>query len=226
MGGSADTFLFRDEDDYLVSDEALGTSDGVTDEYRLVRVYGGFVEPVLAPDDAWLYLDRGAALERNPASRFAFVRTGADALTLGVILSMFSVIGIVMLMGLVTKNAILLVDFANQRRKEGLAVAEALLEAGLVRMRPIMMTTAAMVFGMLPLALALNEGAELQSSMGRAIIGGVITSTLLTLVVVPVVYSFMVRGAKPLASAQPDESSGSGAGVPGGASVLTGQADD
>lgn len=62
VGGSADTFLFRDEDDYLVSDEALGTSDGVTDEYRLVRVYGGFVEPVLAPDDAWLYLDRGAAL--------------------------------------------------------------------------------------------------------------------------------------------------------------------
>ena len=149
----------------------------------------------------------------------------ALALT-GSTLNIFSMIGLIMLMGLVTKNAILLVDFANQRRKEGLAVAEALLEAGLVRMRPIMMTTAAMVFGMLPLALALNEGAELQSSMGRAIIGGVITSTLLTLVVVPVVYSFMVRGAKPLASAQPDESPGSGAGVPGGASVLAGQADD
>ena len=98
-------------------------------------------------------------------------------------------IGLVMLMGLVTKNAILLVDFANHGRKAGLSVPEALLQAGLVRMRPIIMTTAAMVFGMLPLALALNEGGEIQAPMGRAIIGGVITSTLLTLVVVPVLYS-------------------------------------
>ena len=90
-----------------------------------------------------------------------------------------------------TKNAILLVDFANQGRKAGLSVPEALLRAGLVRMRPIMMTTAAMVFGMLPLALALDEGGELQASMGRAIIGGVITSTLLTLIVVPVIYSYL-----------------------------------
>jgi multidrug efflux pump subunit AcrB len=72
-------------------------------------------------------------------------------------------------------------------------MAEALLQAGLVRMRPIIMTTAAMVFGMLPLALALNEGGEIQAPMGRAIIGGVITSTLLTLVVVPVLYSYLVR---------------------------------
>ena len=68
------------------------------------------------------------------------------------------------------------------------------MQAGLTRMRPIMMTTAAMVFGMLPLALALNDGGELQAPMGRAIIGGVITSTLLTLVVVPVIYSYLVRG--------------------------------
>ena len=94
---------------------------------------------------------------------------------------------------LVTKNAILLVDFANQARKAGATVAEALLEAGLTRMRPIMMTTAAKVFGMLPLALALDEGGEMQAPMGRAIIGGVITSTLLTLVVVPVIYSYLVR---------------------------------
>jgi multidrug efflux pump subunit AcrB len=67
------------------------------------------------------------------------------------------------------------------------------LQAGLVRMRPIIMTTSAMVFGMLPLALALNEGGEIQAPMGRAIIGGVITSTLLTLVVVPVLYSYLVR---------------------------------
>ena len=109
-------------------------------------------------------------------------------------LNVFSMIGLVMLMGLVTKNAILLVDFANQARKAGATVADALLQAGLIRMRPIIMTTAAMVFGMLPLALALNEGGELQAPMGRAIIGGVITSTLLTLVVVPVIYSYLVRG--------------------------------
>jgi len=106
-------------------------------------------------------------------------------------LNLFSMIGLVMLMGLVTKNAILLVDFANQARKAGMNTADALLQAGLVRMRPIMMTTAAMVFGMLPLALALDEGGELQASMGRAIIGGVITSTLLTLIVVPVLYSYL-----------------------------------
>ena len=114
-------------------------------------------------------------------------------------LNLFSMIGLVMLMGLVTKNAILLVDFANQARKTGLSVREALLQAGLVRMRPIVMTTAAMVFGMLPLALALNEGGEIQAPMGRAIIGGVITSTLLTLVVVPVLYSYLVRERRPAA---------------------------
>ena len=108
-------------------------------------------------------------------------------------LNLFSMIGLVMLMGLVTKNAILLVDFANHGRRAGLSVPEALLQAGLVRMRPIIMTTAAMIFGMLPLALALDEGGELQAPMGRAIIGGVITSTLLTLVVVPVLYSYLVR---------------------------------
>jgi multidrug efflux pump subunit AcrB len=97
----------------------------------------------------------------------------------------------VMLMGLVTKNAILLVDFANHARKAGASVRDALLQAGQIRMRPIMMTTAAMVFGMLPMAIALNDGGEIQAPMGRAIIGGVITSTLLTLVVVPVMYSYL-----------------------------------
>jgi multidrug efflux pump subunit AcrB len=106
-------------------------------------------------------------------------------------LNVFSMIGLIMLMGLVTKNAILLVDFTNHARKKGASVADALLQAGLVRMRPIMMTTAAMVFGMLPLALALNDGGEIQAPMGRAIIGGVMTSTLLTLVVVPIAYSYL-----------------------------------
>ena len=116
-------------------------------------------------------------------------------------LNVFSMIGLVMLMGLVTKNAILLVDFANHARKDqGLSVPEALLQAGLTRMRPIIMTTAAMVFGMLPMAIALNEGGEIQAPMGRAIIGGVITSTILTLVVVPVIYSYLVKGRKTFAA--------------------------
>lgn len=116
-------------------------------------------------------------------------------------LNIFSMIGLVMLMGLVTKNAILLVDFANHARKAGATMAEALLQAGLIRMRPIIMTTAAMVFGMLPMALALNDGGEIQAPMGRAIIGGIITSTLLTLVVVPVLYSYLARQKKPKAHA-------------------------
>jgi len=106
-------------------------------------------------------------------------------------LNIFSIIGFIMLMGLVTKNAILLVDFANQGQREGKSQYQALLDAGQVRLRPILMTTAAIVFGMLPLALGLGEGSEQQSPMGRAIIGGVLTSTLLTLVVVPVVYSYL-----------------------------------
>jgi HAE1 family hydrophobic/amphiphilic exporter-1 len=106
-------------------------------------------------------------------------------------LSMFSVIGVVMLMGLVTKNAILLVDFAIRAREDGMERSEALLMAAKVRLRPILMTTLAMVFGMVPLAFALTEGSEMRAPMGQAVIGGVITSSLLTLVVVPVVYCYM-----------------------------------
>lgn len=117
-------------------------------------------------------------------------------LMFGSTMSMFSIIGIVLLMGLVTKNAILLVDFAI-RAREGRAGGpalprdEALLLAAKVRLRPILMTTLAMVFGMVPLAFALTEGSEQRSPMGQAVIGGVITSSLLTLVVVPVVYSYL-----------------------------------
>ncbi|NCP54213.1 MAG: nodulation protein NolG [Comamonadaceae bacterium CG2_30_60_41] len=116
-------------------------------------------------------------------------------------LSIFSVIGVVMLMGLVTKNAILLVDFAIRARAPstddsgnpvpGLARNDALLMAARVRLRPILMTTLAMIFGMVPLAFALSEGSEMRAPMGQAVIGGVITSSLLTLVVVPVVYCYM-----------------------------------
>jgi HAE1 family hydrophobic/amphiphilic exporter-1 len=91
----------------------------------------------------------------------------------------------------VTKNAILLVDFANQARNDGMERMEALLEAAHVRLRPILMTTLAMVFGMVPLAFALSEGSEQRAPMGQAVIGGIITSSLLTLVVVPVIYTYL-----------------------------------
>ncbi len=106
-------------------------------------------------------------------------------------LNMFSIIGFIMLMGLVTKNAILLVDFANQARREGMERTAALLEAAHVRLRPILMTTLAMVFGMVPLAFGLAEGSEQRAPMGQAVIGGIITSSLLTLVVVPVIYTYL-----------------------------------
>ncbi len=131
----------------------------------------------------------------------------------GSTLNVFSMIGLVMLMGLVTKNAILLVDFANHARRAGATVTDALLQAGLIRMRPIIMTTMAMVFGMLPLALAFNEGGEIQAPMGRAIIGGIITSTLLTLVVVPVLYSYVVRRPRAKKSAATAAAAGDAVGT-------------
>jgi HAE1 family hydrophobic/amphiphilic exporter-1 len=106
-------------------------------------------------------------------------------------LNIMSMIGLIMLMGLVTKNAILLVDFTNQARREGMTRNEALIKAGSTRLRPIVMTTLAMIFGMLPLAFAIGAGAELRAPMARAVIGGLITSTLLTLIVVPVVYTYL-----------------------------------
>jgi HAE1 family hydrophobic/amphiphilic exporter-1 len=103
----------------------------------------------------------------------------------------FSLIGVIMLMGLVTKNAILLVDYTITLRGRGLSREEALMKAGPVRLRPIVMTTAAMVFGMLPTALKFGEGAETRAPMAIVVIGGLITSTLLTLVVIPVVYTLV-----------------------------------
>ncbi|HEY8399807.1 MAG TPA: efflux RND transporter permease subunit [Cytophagaceae bacterium] len=103
-------------------------------------------------------------------------------------LGIFSIIGMIMLMGLVAKNAILIVDFTNQLKLKGLSVKEALLEAGRERLRPILMTTLAMVFGMLPIALASGAGAETKNGLAWVIIGGLTSSLLLTLVLVPVAY--------------------------------------
>jgi HAE1 family hydrophobic/amphiphilic exporter-1 len=127
-------------------------------------------------------------------------------------LNVYTMIGIVMLMGLVTKNGILLVDFANQQREAGMGRRDALLAAARTRLRPIIMTTAAMIFGMVPLALAFGEGAEQRAPMGRAVIGGLITSTILTLFVVPVAYTLLDdlaawvrgRGRRPVVGAAPE----------------------
>ncbi len=106
-------------------------------------------------------------------------------------LSLVSLIGIIMLMGLVTKNAILLIDFTKQARAQGLERSAALQQAAVTRLRPIMMTSTAMILGMVPVALALGTGAEQRAPMAHATIGGLITSTLLTLVVVPVIYTLL-----------------------------------
>ncbi len=122
---------------------------------------------------------------------FTLIGVFLALLLTGSTLNIFSIIGIIMLMGLVTKNAILLVDFTNQGLRGGMSQHDAILAAGQVRLRPILMTTLAMIFGMLPLAAGLSDGGEQNAPMGRAVIGGVITSTLLTLVVVPVLYTYL-----------------------------------
>ena len=115
---------------------------------------------------------------------------GTLALT-GDTINIMSLIGLIMLMGLVTKNAILLVDYTKVLRERGMDRRTALVTAGRTRLRPILMTTTAMIFGMLPLFFALGEGAEFRAPMARAVVGGLITSTLLTLIVVPVVYTIL-----------------------------------
>ena len=122
-------------------------------------------------------------------------------------MNLFSIIGIIMLMGLVTKNAILLIDFIKKAMDHGVDRYQAIINAGKTRLRPILMTTSAMVMGMVPLALGLGEGGEQSAPMAHAVIGGVITSTLLTLVVVPVIFTylddfknFMLRQARKIMS--------------------------
>jgi len=113
-------------------------------------------------------------------------------------LNLFSMIAIVMLYGLVSKNGILLVDYANQQRKKGLDLVAAMKEAAHVRFRPILMTTCAMIFGMLPLSLGLTEGAEERASMGTVLIGGLISSLILTLALVPVMYVWIMGAVEGL----------------------------
>ena len=112
-------------------------------------------------------------------------------LATGDTVNIMSLIGLILLMGLVTKNAILLIDFTKVLRKRGVERREAIVSAGRTRLRPILMTTLAMIFGMMPLALALGQGAEMRAPMARAVAGGLVTSTLLTLLVVPVFYTIL-----------------------------------
>ncbi|MCC7440380.1 MAG: efflux RND transporter permease subunit, partial [Bdellovibrionales bacterium] len=114
-------------------------------------------------------------------------------LVTGSSLDLFSMIGCVMLLGIATKNSILLVDYTQRRVVEGMPSAQALIEAGRTRLRPILMTTIALIAGMLPIAIVLNEASKQRTSMGIAIIGGLISSTVLTLVVVPAAYSYVER---------------------------------
>ena len=114
-------------------------------------------------------------------------------------LNLFSMLGLVMLVGLVAKNGILLVDYANTLRGRGMPLVDAIRESATIRFRPIVMTTVAMIAGMMPLALGITEGAEFRKSMGTVIIGGLTSSLFLTLFLVPVVYvgimSFVDRTA-------------------------------
>jgi len=142
----------------------------------LVMQFGSFLEPL-------------AILMSLPLS---LVGVMLALLITGETINIMSLIGVILLMGIVAKNAILLIDFAKwAREKDGLPRREALIQAGAIRLRPIMMTTLALIAGMIPVALGLGEGAEFRAPLGRAVIGGVITSTVLTLVVIPTFYEIM-----------------------------------
>jgi HAE1 family hydrophobic/amphiphilic exporter-1 len=107
-------------------------------------------------------------------------------------LNLMSLIGVILLMGIVAKNAILLIDFAKWNHEQGMPLREALIEAGRVRLRPILMTTVALIAGMIPVAIGAGEGADFRAPLGRAVIGGTITSTFLTLLVIPTIYEILV----------------------------------
>jgi len=113
-------------------------------------------------------------------------------------LNLFSQIGLVLLVGLVTKNSILLVEFANQQRAKGATARDAMLQAGIVRVRPILMTAFATIAGILPIAIGHGAGAESRRPMGVAVVGGLLTSTFLTLIIIPAVYTFFSDVAEKL----------------------------
>ncbi|HYH45199.1 MAG TPA: efflux RND transporter permease subunit, partial [Thermoanaerobaculia bacterium] len=136
------------------------------------------------------FLDPLAILLSLPLSLIGVVLT---LILTGDTLNIMSLIGVILLMGIVAKNAILLIDFAKWNHEKGMPLREALIEAGRVRLRPILMTTLALIAGMIPVALGLGEGADFRAPLGRAVIGGTITSTFLTLLVIPTVYEILAE---------------------------------
>ena len=124
---------------------------------------------------------------------FALIGVVATLLISATTISIVVLIGAILLAGIVVNNAIILVDYTNQLRRKGASKLEALQKAGRVRLRPILMTTATTVLGLLPMAIGLGEGSELRSPMALTVIGGLITSTALTLLIIPAVYSILDR---------------------------------
>ncbi len=142
----------------------------------LVMQFGSFLDPL-------------AILISLPLSLIGVVLA---LLVTGDTLNIMSLIGVILLMGIVAKNAILLIDFAKWGQERGMSLRDALIEAGRIRLRPILMTTLALIAGMVPVALGIGEGADFRAPLGRAVIGGTITSTLLTLLVIPTIYEIVV----------------------------------
>jgi HAE1 family hydrophobic/amphiphilic exporter-1 len=127
----------------------------------------------------------------------------------GTTINIVAFIGVIMLAGIVVNNAIVLVDLINQLRAKGMARDEAIMEAGAARLRPILMTSLTTALGLLPMALGFGEGAEVRTPMAITVIGGLLVSTLLTLLVIPVVYSLLDRRRQPAAIALSATQSGS-----------------
>jgi HAE1 family hydrophobic/amphiphilic exporter-1 len=151
---------------------ALGIAVGLM-YLILVMQFGSFIDPL-------------AILMSLPLSLIGVVLA---LLITGDTLNIMSMIGVILLMGIVAKNAILLIDFAKwSRERDGLSLRDALIEGGAIRLRPILMTTFALIAGMLPVAIGAGEGADFRAPLGRAVIGGVITSTFLTLIAIPTFY--------------------------------------
>ena len=174
-----------------VTIELSGQSEAMTDTFtNMIKALGLAV--------IFIYIILGAQFESfvHPFTIMLSLPLSLSGAFLALLMSgreldMMSMIGVILLMGVVTKNAILLVDFTITMRDRGFERNEALLRAAPLRLRPILMTTAAMIFGMLPTALGIGAGAEFRASMGVVVIGGLITSTFLTLLVVPVVYTLL-----------------------------------
>jgi multidrug efflux pump len=195
--GEALEFLDRAAAELLP--EGMRTAlDGVSREFR---ESGAGLAFVIAFAALFIYLMLSAQFE-SFVSPFVIMLTvplaGLGALLAilltGGTLNVYSKVGLVMLIGLITKHGILIVEFANQLRARGMAKDEAVVEAATLRLRPILMTTGAMVLGALPLALALGAGAEARQAIGWVIVGGLLVGTLFTLFVIPTAYSLLVRG--------------------------------